>query len=249
MASEFAAGNYRFIPAVFQYSSGAQANAGYEIERVRFDRLVPLAEGFARIAAYIKDAGRPLTSFCACELRSPAAFTEDGFRAFNQHYVKTLAEWGLFDDTIDEGGISAAAMFSTAYQPIPGTDPQQYLTAYTELCDRLLPPIQEAVLRKEARIDFCVAVDRNGYLPTHNLKYSQPQRPGEPAWNAANCRNRRLFDDFTGIAAARSRAPALVQTYRRDMGGGKFLLMKDVSAPVLVHGRHWGALRLGCRPT
>ncbi|MHC2336017.1 2-amino-5-chloromuconate deaminase CnbZ [Bradyrhizobium sp. USDA 4454] len=101
MASEFAAGNYRFIPAVFQYSSGAQANAGYEIERVRFDHLLPLAEGFARIAAYIKDAGQPLTSFCACELRSPAAFTEDGFRAFNQHYVKTLAEWGLFDGTIN----------------------------------------------------------------------------------------------------------------------------------------------------
>ncbi|WP_158043644.1 methyl-accepting chemotaxis protein [Skermanella pratensis] len=156
---------------------------------------------------------------------------------------------GLFDDTIDEGGIGAAAMFSTAYQPIPGTDPQQYLTAYTDLCDRLLPPIQEEVLQKEARIDFCVVVDRNGYLPTHNRKYSQPQRPGEPAWNAANCRNRRLFDDFTGIAAARSRAPALVQTYRRDMGGGRFLLLKDVSAPILVHGRHWGALRLGCRPT
>lgn len=99
MVSEFAAGNYRFIPAVFQYSSGAQASPGYEIERVRFDRVVPLAEGFARIAAYIKGAGRPLTAFCACELRSPAAFTEDGFRAFNQHYVKTLAEWGLFDGT------------------------------------------------------------------------------------------------------------------------------------------------------
>jgi len=123
------------------------------------------------------------------------------------------------------------------------------MMGYTELFDRLLPPIQEAVLQKEQRIDFCVTVDRNGYLPTYNLKYSQPQRSGETAWNVANCRNRRIFDDFTGIAAARSRAPALVQTYRRDMGGGKFLLMKDVSAPVLVHGRHWGALRLGCRPT
>jgi hypothetical protein len=99
MVSDFAAGNYGFIPAVFQYSSGAQASPGYEIERVRFDQLVPLAEGFARIAATIQGAGRPLTSFCACELRSPAAFTEDGFRAFNQHYVKTLAEWGLFDGT------------------------------------------------------------------------------------------------------------------------------------------------------
>jgi methyl-accepting chemotaxis protein len=156
---------------------------------------------------------------------------------------------GLLDDTIDNGGISAEVVFSTAYQPIAGTEPQQYLTGYTELFDRLLPPIQEAVLQKEARIDFCVTVDRNGYLPTHNMKYSQTQRPGETTWNTANCRNRRIFDDFTGIAAARSRAPALVQTYRRDMGGGRFLLMKDVSAPILVHGRHWGALRLGCRPT
>jgi hypothetical protein len=58
-----------------------------------------LAEGFALIAKYIQAAGRPLTSFCACELRSPAAFTDDGFRKFNEHYVKTLAQWGLFDGT------------------------------------------------------------------------------------------------------------------------------------------------------
>src|SRR3954452_21654195 len=88
----FPAGNYRFIPAVFQYSSGAAADAGFEVERVRFDQLLPLAQGFARAAEYIRAAGRPLTAFCACELRSPAAFTEDGFRRFNEHYVKTLAE-------------------------------------------------------------------------------------------------------------------------------------------------------------
>jgi hypothetical protein len=99
MTRDFPAGNYRFIPAVFQYSGGAAANAGYEVERVRFDRMPPLAEGFASIASYIQAAGLPLTSFCACELRSPAAFTDDGFRKFNQHYVKTLAEWGLFDGT------------------------------------------------------------------------------------------------------------------------------------------------------
>jgi hypothetical protein len=101
MTSDFPAGNYRFIPAVFQYSSGAAADSGFEIERVRFDALLPLAEGFAQAAKYIRAAGRPLTSFCACELRSPAAFTEDGFRIFNEHYVKTLAEWGLFDGTVN----------------------------------------------------------------------------------------------------------------------------------------------------
>ena len=99
MTSDFAAGNYRFIPAVFQYSSGVAASPGFEIERVRFDKPVALADGFTQIAKYIQAAGRPLTSFCACELRSPAAFTEDGFRRFNEHYVKTLAEWGIFDGT------------------------------------------------------------------------------------------------------------------------------------------------------
>lgn len=97
MTRDFAPGNYRFIPAVFQYSSGVCAFAGFHIERVRFDRLLPLAEGFAQASKYIQAAGQKLTSFCACELRSPAAFTEAGFLAFNQHYVKTLAEWGIFD--------------------------------------------------------------------------------------------------------------------------------------------------------
>jgi hypothetical protein len=99
MTRDFAAGHYRFIPAVFQYSSGACALEGFEIERVRFDKLLPLAEGFAQASATIQNAGQKLTSFCACELRSPAAFTEAGFLAFNQHYVKTLAEWGIFDGT------------------------------------------------------------------------------------------------------------------------------------------------------
>ena len=99
MVSDFAAGNYRFIPAVFQYSSGARAFDGFQIERVRFDRVPALADGFARAATYIQNAGQKLSSFCACELRSPAAFTEADFLAFNQHYVKTLGEWGIFDGT------------------------------------------------------------------------------------------------------------------------------------------------------
>ena len=98
-AADFAAGDYRFIPGLFQYSGGAAANDGYAIERVRFRAPVPLRDGFARIEKIIGEAGRPLTAFCACELRSPAPFTEDGFRAFNEIYVVTLRKWGLFDGT------------------------------------------------------------------------------------------------------------------------------------------------------
>jgi hypothetical protein len=93
----FVPGGYRFIPAVFQYSGGVAAEPGYRIERVTFARPVPLAAGFQRIKSIIEGHGRPLTSFCACELRSPAPFTEAGFKAFNELYVGTLREWGLFD--------------------------------------------------------------------------------------------------------------------------------------------------------
>ncbi len=93
----FGPGSYRYIPAVFQYSGGVAAEPGYRLERVMFRKPVPLKEGFARIAEIIRAADRPLTSFAACELRSPEPFTEQGFLAFNEVYVGTLAEWGIFD--------------------------------------------------------------------------------------------------------------------------------------------------------
>src|ERR1700730_8559149 len=91
---------YRFIPGVSQYSCGIGAIAGFTIERVRFSKVVPLKQGFERIAQYIKAAGRPLSAFGACELRSPAPFTEQGFKAFNEVYIKTLVEWGVMKDRV-----------------------------------------------------------------------------------------------------------------------------------------------------
>lgn len=89
---------YRFIPAVFQYSGGVAALPGWRLERARFANPVPLAKGFGRIAAHLGARGLPLTAFCACELRSPAPFTEDGFREFNAAYAKVLGEWGVLAD-------------------------------------------------------------------------------------------------------------------------------------------------------
>lgn len=94
-AVDFTAGNYRYVPNVIQYAGSVAAMPGHHIQRVTFARPVALRAGFETIAAIIRDAGRPLTAFCACELRSPAPFDEAGFRAFNQIYAGTLAEWGL----------------------------------------------------------------------------------------------------------------------------------------------------------
>ncbi|MFZ5671790.1 MAG: 2-amino-5-chloromuconate deaminase CnbZ [Pseudomonadota bacterium] len=93
----FAAGGYRYVPGVFQYSAGVVAAPGFDLVRVRFRDSLPLAEGFARIEAFLKQERRPLASFCACELRSPAPFDEEGFRGFNRLYVETLKRWGITD--------------------------------------------------------------------------------------------------------------------------------------------------------
>jgi len=151
----------------------------------------------------------------------------------------------VFQRALDEGTLSADDLFDESYQTVDGSDPPQHLTRFTAFTDKELPAIQEPAMESHDAIIFCAAVDRNGYLPTHNLKYCHPQKPDDPVWNAANCRNHRIFNDRTGLAAGRNTEPFLVQSYLRDMGGGNYVLMKDLSVPIYVGGRHWGGVRVG----
>ena len=147
------------------------------------------------------------------------------------------------EQAVAQGRISMADLFDDKYQPVAGSNPAQVTARFVALTDELFPPVQEELLAFDPKVVFCAAVDRNGYLPTHNLKFSQPQGH-DPVWNAAHARNRRVFNDRTGLAAGRNERRFLLQTYRRDMGGGQRVLMKDLSAPITVQGRHWGGLRL-----
>jgi methyl-accepting chemotaxis protein len=160
--------------------------------------------------------------------------------------AKATSVGEVFEAEIAAGRASLEDFFDEDYEPVEGTDPQQYLTRFTEITDRILPALQEPPLEADRNLVFVVSVDRHGYLPTHNRKFSHEQGD-DPAWNKANCRHRRMFDDRVGLAAARNEQGCLIQCYRRDMGAGKFALMKDASAPIYVRGRHWGAVRVGYR--
>lgn len=97
----FEPGGYRYISAFFQYSGGVAAQPGFEMERARLASPLPLAEGFRRVEEHFRAIGRPTTSFAACELRSPAPFTEQGFIDFNRQYVQTLERWGVYKDEVN----------------------------------------------------------------------------------------------------------------------------------------------------
>jgi methyl-accepting chemotaxis protein len=148
---------------------------------------------------------------------------------------------------VSSGRLTRDQLFDVNYKPIAGSDPVQFETPATKILEGILPSILEPLISADSRMVFCIAVDRNGYVPVHNKRYSLPQKPDDPEWNVPNCRNKRIFDDRAGIAAARSTRPFLVQAYRRDMGGGKLVMMREVDAPIRVGGSHWGGFRTAYR--
>jgi methyl-accepting chemotaxis protein len=149
----------------------------------------------------------------------------------------------IFEEAVAGGAISVDDMFDADYVEIAGTNPLQHRTRILSWADRALPPFQEALLAKDPRMVFCAMIDRNGYLPVHNKIYSHPQRPGDVVWNTANSRNRRIFNDPAGLAAGRNLRSYLIQSYARDMGNGKTIMMREIDVPIRVNGRHWGGFR------
>ena len=188
------------------------------------------------------DASERLTAQTA---RFGVATVDTPFIEEAQRIAKEIS--ARFEQALESGAISTKDLFDRTYTAIPATNPEQLMAQFTSLTDKLLPDLLEGALLLSDRVVFCAAVDDNGYLPTHNRKFSQPQRLRDPEWNAANSRNRRIFSDRVGLTAGKSKRPFVMQAYRREMGNGQYVMMKDVSAPIIVMGRHWGGLRLAYR--
>ncbi|EME69296.1 putative methyl-accepting chemotaxis protein [Paramagnetospirillum caucaseum] len=148
------------------------------------------------------------------------------------------------EEGISAGAISIADLFDEDYKQIAGGKPPQYVTRFTGFTDHAIQPLLDQALSFDRQVVFCCLTDRNGYVPTHNSRYSQPPGPDQD-WNAVHCRNRRIFDDKVGLAASRNIEGVWPQVYVRDMGNGRTELMMDVSSPIFIQGRHWGGVRLG----
>lgn len=181
--------------------------------------------------------------------RKELAATLDAFRKENQPLIDRAQGFArqvtdAVETELAAGRLSVANLFDTDYQPLPNTDPVQLRTKYLDRFEQIMPSVYEAMLTTDPNMVFCLAVDRNAYIPVHIRKFSQQQRPGERAWNHANCRNRRIFDDRAGLLAARLMRPFLIQNYNRDMGNGVFVAMKEIDAPLMIGGRHWGGVRM-----
>jgi hypothetical protein len=127
-------GGYSFLRGGKPYSAGVVASAGFAIAHVRLSNPVAWKEGFARIDAHLRAAGRPRHALCAIALRSPAALTFDGFKEFNNSYVEFLQSWDLLVD-----GINPVARTNVAPEVDPPAQPSLYSFGYTIHWDATAP--------------------------------------------------------------------------------------------------------------
>jgi hypothetical protein len=148
-----------------------------------------------------------------------------------------------FEMLVTSGKLTMGQMFDTFYIPIPDTNPQRFKTKYDTLSDQAIQQILDKYLLSDPKLLYVVAVDRNGYVPTHN-SVAPISSPGTSDADKNKNRSKRLFNDRTGLAAARNTEPFLVQKYSRDTGE----TMYDISVPLVVHKKHWGAIRIGYQP-
>jgi methyl-accepting chemotaxis protein len=250
---EIEVGGARIGAVAYDISIGGMLIVTPQPDRIPLERALPATVqsiGACRIRI-VKQAESGLQSqFADLSQTTRAAIEEQlwAIREENAEFVKRALEAAgaintLFNDAIASGSVDAADLFDEAYAPIEGSNPPQFRTKYLDFVERVLPAIQEPFLSRDPRMVFCATVDRNGYLPVHNKIYSHPQRPGDVAWNTANCRNRRIFNDRAGLAAARNERTYLIQSYARDMGNGQTIMMREIDVPITVGSRHWGGFR------
>lgn len=164
----------------------------------------------------------------------------DEIRLATETAAKEIAR--IFTQAIAAGQISEDALFDRTYKPIPNTNPPKYSTKFDAFTDRVLPTVQESLLERMPQLAYAAAADINGYLPTHNKKFSKPLT-GDYDTDLMFNRTKRILNDRTGKRCGSNTKPVLLQTYKRDTGE----VLHDLSVPIYVAGKHWGALRVGYR--
>jgi methyl-accepting chemotaxis protein len=238
-----------FLQEVARTTGGARGGAEVSREilahlRAASSRAAEAVEGISAAAGRCEPLADMLADMNSAALAASGNLPISRIATLCRETARRIG--GIFEDALRAGEISREQLFDHRYRTIEGSDPVQHVTDVTSFTDRVLPAVQEPLLATDRRIVFAAAADCNGYIPTHNRACSQPQSD-DPVWNAANARNRRIFNDRAGLASARNQKPLLLQSYRRDMGGGAFLVMHEISAPIRVAGRHWGGFRIGFR--
>jgi len=240
----------RSIDAMHTGMNKVSAQLGQEVDMVR-----AINGQFAALSGTVQDNARQTiatTERIADEVQQSLNASQTLFEAATQFVTASKTSQVMRDldavckeieaalvQALSSGALTEADLFDEQYAPVPGTKPQKFRTRFTDFIKSRIQPIEDAWLARSAHYRFVLLVDRNGYAAAHNSLFDRPLS-GDYATDLVGNRSMRLFNDPVGLAAARNTNPYLLQVYARDTGE----IMQELSRPVGVGERHWGAVRL-----
>jgi HAMP domain-containing protein len=147
----------------------------------------------------------------------------------------------IFEEGIDNNFLSVNDVFDTNYEEIKGYNfhgKPKFHTKYDFFTDRAVVALLDSFLEGD-EVTGALGSDINGYIPTYATKFMQPVTE-EKARDLVGNRVKTIGNYEVAKIAGKNETPVLVQPYVRDTGER----MWDVSSPVYVKGKHWGAFRM-----
>lgn len=162
-----------------------------------------------------------------------------------ENMIQTAREWSSqIQQALNELAGRGVNLFDTHYQAIPNTNPQKYTIAYNNAFEPVIQPLIDQFVKDRPEFIYAVPIDKNGYLPAHHSHLSKPMT-GDLETDTINSRHMKIYNtNRAEIRRAANTEPFLLQTYTRDTGE----VLNDLSFPLYVNGKHWGALILGFKP-
>ncbi|WP_421911621.1 methyl-accepting chemotaxis protein [Marinobacter sp.] len=167
-----------------------------------------------------------------------------GRGAFEEILEERMALAAEFEQKLTALAEQGVDIFDHCYEPVQNTWPQKYRTRFV---DRFKQELQNLTDCSKERFDgtiYSLLVDANGYIPVHHKAFSQPIT-GDHDKDLIYSRDQRIFySNETEKRRVSHTERFLLQTYTRDTGE----ILNDLSIPVYVHGKHWGAVVMGFNP-
>jgi methyl-accepting chemotaxis protein len=134
------------------------------------------------------------------------------------------------DQGIDRGDIGIDQVHDRNYELIEGSNPPQYNNGFADFADKHIRPLLDRFKARDSRIIGSAITNLDGYLPTHLSERCHTPGP-DPVWNDEHCRNRRIFMDETTRKACETDKPAMLATYRMELGD-RYIPVKNVFVPI-----------------
>jgi methyl-accepting chemotaxis protein len=169
------------------------------------------------------------------------------FRTGRGEFENLAKELAAFRDEIQDDLTKLSAkgvnIFDESLSPIKNTFPQKYDSSYYSAMKSAIQQKLDSML-KRLPVIYAVPITKKGYLPVHHSEFSR-EITGNKESDLKFSRHKKIyFSSNAEKKRATNQKPVLLQAVIRDTGE----VFNDISFPIFVNNKHWGALIVGVMP-